>query len=96
LQGRTKSEGGEPEPVVLAGEDKAVSSNKIGSYVNEELRHYWQFYQYAKHAGQPFNGGWLDCPEWVPQIMLHFDNAVDIVRAHNEREAYKQSYKGIK
>jgi hypothetical protein len=94
LLGKTKSETGEPWPVIVPGEDKPVSSCKIGEYVNAELCHYWQFYTNTKHAGLPFAEGWTQWPAWVPQLLAHFDHAADAVRAHNEREAYRNA--GVK
>jgi hypothetical protein len=79
---------------MVPGEDKPVSSKKIGEYVNAELYHYWQFYNNSKHAGQPFAGGWTEWPAWAPQLLAVFDNAVDAVRAHYEREAYRGVKRG--
>jgi len=91
LLGKTESEGGDdPWPIVLPGEKKPVASNKIGKYVNGELGHYLQFYTNTKHAGPPFSGGWTEWPAWIPQLLAHFDNAIDIVKAHNERLAYQR------
>jgi hypothetical protein len=90
LLGKTQSEGGDdPWPVVLPGEDKPLPSNKIGDYVNGEFFHYYQFYINTKHAGPPFAGGWTEWPAWVAQLLTYFDNAIDVVRAHNERLAYE-------
>jgi len=66
-----------------------VPSSKIGEYVNAELDYYLRFYNYTKHAGPPLSGGWTDWPPWIPQLLVYFDNAVDAVGAHNEREAYQ-------
>jgi len=88
LLGKTESEGGnDPWPIVLPGETKPVASNKIGKYVNAELDHYLQFYTRTKHAGPPFDGGWTEWPAWVPQLLVYFDIAYDIVRTHNKRLA---------
>ena len=90
--GRTNSEGGgDPFPVELPGEEKPVISSKIGEYVNSEFLYYYQVYSNTKHCGQPLAGAWTDWPGWIPQLMSHFDSAVDKVRAHNEREAYRMA-----
>jgi hypothetical protein len=90
LLGRTKSfDADDPFPVTVPGEKKPVSSAKIGDYVNAELYHYWQFYTNTKHAGSPYSGGWLSFPEWIPQLLAFFDNAVDSIKIHNENEAYR-------
>jgi len=89
LQGKTESDTGEPWPLELPGEEKPVFSTKIGEYINREFWHYYQFYINTKHCGPPFASGWTEWPAWVPQLIAHFDSAVDLVRAHNERTAYE-------
>jgi len=88
--GKTKNEDSDdPSPVIVPGEDKPVPSGKIEEYVNSELFHYWRFYSSTRHAGPPFAGGWTQWPPWAAQILIHFDYAVDCVKAHKEREAYR-------
>jgi len=92
LLGYDKNEDiGDPFPVIIPGEDKPIPSSKIEDYVNEDLYHYYEFYIYCKHAGAPYSGGWLEYPPWIPQLLTYFDIAIDAVRAHNEREAYRQA-----
>ena len=92
LLGKTESEGaGDPWPVIVPGEEKPVSSAKIGEYITSELLFYHRFYLNTKHCGPPFSAGWTSWPPWVPQLIMHFDNAFDAVRCHNERMAYKQA-----
>ena len=95
MLGETENTSGDdPWPVMVPGEDSPVLSSKIGEYVNAEFYHYWQFYINTKHAGPPFAGGWTEWPPWVPELLARFDYAVDCVRAHNEREAYRNA--GVK
>jgi len=75
----------------LPGEDKPLASDKISGYVDAEFFYYYRFYANSKHCGPPFAGGWAQWPQWVCQLLCHFDNVVDLVRAHNEREAYRQA-----
>ena len=79
----------EPFPVQVPGEDKPIPSSKIGDYIDAEFFHYYNFYTYTKHAGAPMSGGWLEYPEWIPQLLANFDNTFDVIKAHYEREAYK-------
>ena len=90
MLGKTGSEySDDPLPVVLPGEKKPVSSAKIGEYINDAFWYYYQFYTNTKHCGPPLAGVWTDWPGWIPQLISHFDSAVDLVRAHNEREAWR-------
>jgi len=91
LLGYTKNDkSSEAWPIVIPGEDKPIPSNRIEDYVNAEVYHYYEFYIYTKHAGSPLSGGWTEWPAWIPQILTYFDNALDAIRAHNEREACKR------
>ena len=90
LLGKTESEGGgDPWPIVLPGEEKPISSSKIGEHVNSELIYYWKIYQNTKCSGPPLPSGWIEWPAWLPQLILHFDNAIESVRSYNEGQAYK-------
>jgi len=87
-----KSEGGDdPWPVVLPGERKPISSARIEEYITSEFFFYYKFYINTKHSGSPFPAGWTSWPPWVPQLLAHFDTAVEAVRNHNEAMAYKQA-----
>jgi len=95
LAGKTDAEyTDDPWPIVVPGGDRPLSSNKIGEYVNGEFFHYYRFYLNTKHCGPPFAPGWTEWPAWVCQLIARFDSDVDLVRAHNEREAYRQA--GVK
>jgi len=90
LLGKTESESiDDPWPITLPGEEKPISSSKIGGYINEDFGYYYQFYTKTKHAGAPLSGGWTEWPAWIPQLISYFDNAIEAVKIHNEREAYK-------
>jgi hypothetical protein len=87
LSGRTENEGAsDPWPVTLPGEDKPVRSDRVEEYVNDEFFYYYNFYTNCKHAGNPWNTGWLDWPPWTVQLMSVFDGIIDMQRRDSERK----------
>jgi len=92
LLGKTCSEGGDdPWPVILPGEEKPVSSARIGEYITDELLYYYNFYLTTKKCGNPLASGWTNWPPWMHQLVLRFDNVVDEVCYYNQRMSYKQA-----
>jgi len=85
---------GEPFPITLPGEEKSISSKKIEEYLSNDFFYYYDIYIKQKHHGKPFDGGWTELPEWYLQLVIHFDNAIEVVKLHNEREAYRSLYNG--
>ncbi|MCL2127639.1 MAG: hypothetical protein FWH38_05235 [Treponema sp.] len=86
LLGHSETESsGEPWPVVIPGE-KAVSSRKIGEYLDEGFWHYYRVYTNCVNCGLPHGSGWLDEPPWVVQLVSHFSSTVEQIRNQNIRK----------
>ncbi|MDR2923445.1 MAG: hypothetical protein LBU85_08915 [Treponema sp.] len=89
--GKTKDDIGEPFPVIVPGREKPISSKDVTKYVNSELIHYYNLYANIKLFGNPLQCSWMDLPLWVIQLVRIFDNAVEEMKLHFEREAIKLS-----
>ena len=90
MLGKTENYGSaDPWPINLPGENKPVRSDRIEEYLTNEFWHYYQFYINTKHCGQPYSCGWIEWPGWIPQLLSHFDNAIEVVKRDAERRAYQ-------
>jgi hypothetical protein len=80
----------DPFPIEIPGRDTPVSSAKIGEYVTDEFSYYYNIYTHCKYSGPPFSGGWVEWPPWLVSLIEQFDNTTELIRRHNELQAYRQ------
>jgi len=71
----------DPYPVQIFGEEKTISDNRIGEFINDEFNYYLNIYENNKLFGHPYKN-WTEMPHWL----------VDITKMFNQLENDYQNY----